>query len=83
MTCPNHNGPLCTTCKLAGLIRCPLSGVPLPLVDKERPTIKNKAFSVRLWPKTGDGVELKSAPYDHRIDDVLRLWKYINEQRTD
>lgn len=36
MTCPNHNGPLCTTCRLGGLIRCPVMGVPLPLVEGER-----------------------------------------------
>lgn len=34
--CPNHNGPLCTTCRLGGLIRCPILGVPLPLVERER-----------------------------------------------
>jgi hypothetical protein len=37
--CPNHNGPLCTTCRLGGLIRCPVLGVPLPLVEGERPSV--------------------------------------------
>jgi hypothetical protein len=60
--CPNHNGPLCTTCRLGGLIRCPILGVPLPLVDGEKPrVIRNRAFSVRVWPSSGDGVELRSS----------------------
>ena len=47
MICPNLNGPLCTTCKLGGLIRCPMLGTPLPLVDGERPeVIKKKATKV-------------------------------------
>jgi hypothetical protein len=49
--CPNNNGPLCTTCKLGGLIRCPIMGVPLPLVDGERPeVIKKKA--TKVWSLT-------------------------------
>lgn len=46
MICPNLNGPLCTTCKLGGLIRCPVLGTPLPLVDGERPAVTKKAVRV-------------------------------------
>lgn len=42
MICPNHSGPLCTTCRLGGLIRCPVLGTPLPLVEDERPQISVK-----------------------------------------
>ena len=50
--CPNHNGPLCTTCRLGGLIRCPVLGVPLPLVEGER--------RARLYPD-GAAVTLPEA----------------------
>jgi hypothetical protein len=40
--CPNHNGPMCTTCKLGGLIRCPVLGVPLPLVEGEKPRVDRR-----------------------------------------
>lgn len=37
MTCARKAGyPLCTTCGLAGLVRCPSLGAPLPLVEDER-----------------------------------------------
>lgn len=49
MICPNHNGPMCTTCLLGGLIRCPVLGVPLPLVEQER-RISRKATRVLAWP---------------------------------
>lgn len=34
MKCLTHH--MCTTCTLAGLIRCPALGVPLPLVENEK-----------------------------------------------
>jgi len=51
--CPNHNGPICTTCRLGGLVRCPVLGVPLPLVENERPHVTYKHLSeseaLRIW----------------------------------
>lgn len=71
MTCPNHNGPLCTTCRLGGLIRCPVLGVPLPLVEKERAEVTKRTS--RLYP---DGPAITDS-------EALRIWKYLNERRTD
>jgi hypothetical protein len=33
---------MCTTCKLGGLIRCPVLGVPLPLVEGEKPRVDRR-----------------------------------------
>lgn len=48
---------LCTTCRLAGLIRCPSLGTPLPLVEGERPVVEYKATSeaLRIWKWVNDG----------------------------
>lgn len=70
MICPNLNGPLCTTCKLGGLIRCPMLGTPLPLVEGERTKVEMKR---RIYP-------------DYRqLDDseAMKIWKFINGERTD
>ena len=50
--CPGNNGPLCVTCRLGGLIRCPIMGVPLPLVDGERTKVEHKR--VQSWPNPAD-----------------------------
>jgi hypothetical protein len=45
MICPNHNGPLCTTCRLGGLTRCPYDGkTALPLVENERPKVSRRVY---------------------------------------
>lgn len=37
MKCPGPVlGGMCWTCRLAGLVRCPTLGTPLPLVENER-----------------------------------------------
>lgn len=47
MTCPSAGSrPLCTTCQLGGLIRCPILGTPLPLVEGERPKVETR----KAWP---------------------------------
>ena len=42
MTCAAGSRPICTTCGLAGLLRCPGLGTPLPLVEGERVTVERK-----------------------------------------
>lgn len=42
MTCP-YGTVMCTTCRLAKLVRCPALGTPLPLVDKEKPSVEWKS----------------------------------------
>lgn len=54
---------LCLTCKLGGLIRCPELGVPLPLVQDEKPKVvyrgslldwswtDSSGKPIRGWPK--------------------------------
>jgi hypothetical protein len=75
--CPNHNGPLCLTCRLGGLIRCPISGTPLPLVENEKPrVIRNKAFTARVWPADGGPTSLSES-------EALKIWKFINDSRRD
>lgn len=63
MICPNHNGPMCTTCRLGGLIRCPVRGTPLPLVAHEKVRVERKR---RLWPEdlTGMPPEDQKKLYD-------------------
>ena len=42
MTCAAGSRPICTTCGLAGLIRCPGLGTPLPLVEDELVRVEHK-----------------------------------------
>lgn len=66
MICPNHNGPMCTTCLLGGLIRCPVLGVPLPLVEGEKVRVERRR---RLWPEDLTGLK----PEDQKkLYDLLR-----------
>lgn len=52
MTCPNKPGEgLCLTCKLGGLIRCPVLGTPLPLVQNERPKVIYRGYFWTATPK--------------------------------
>ena len=67
--CPGNNGPLCTTCRLGGLIRCPILGVPLPLVDGERTAVKRKP--VRVW-YAGSG--------DLTEDERRRIYQWLRDQ---
>lgn len=52
----------CFTCRLAGLKDCPDRGARLPLAEREMPVVKNKAFSVKVWPARdfSDGADLNS-----------------------
>lgn len=63
--CPNNNGPLCTTCTLAGLIRCPIMGVPLPLVEGERPKVEQKR---RVYPELPEALKAWKYINDRRTD---------------
>lgn len=66
--CPNHNGPLCTTCKLAGLIRCPVLGVPLPLVDGERPEVIRKK-AAKVW-----------FPGELTEEERMKVYRFLRDQ---
>ena len=81
--CAKRNVALCETCRLAGLVRCPELGVALPLVDGERPrVIRNKAFSVRVFPGDGDGISLRSTRGPQLTEsEVLRIWRWMSERR--
>lgn len=52
MSCLKRQGePLCTTCRLGGLIRCPELGVPLPLVENERPKVIYRGYFFAATPQ--------------------------------
>jgi hypothetical protein len=67
--CAKPKGALCLTCRLGGLIRCPVLGVPLPLVEGERAVVETKAR--KLYP---NGPELTEG-------EALKIWKWMSERR--
>ena len=69
--CAKHDVALCETCRLAGLIRCPVLGVPLPLVEGERAVVETKVR--KLYP---NGPELTDS-------EALKIWKWMSERRRD
>jgi hypothetical protein len=58
--------PLCTTCRLGGLIRCPMLGTPLPLVEGERAKVIYRGYfwasapaGPLLWSNLNDPTKWK------------------------
>lgn len=58
MKCP-YGTVMCTTCRLAKLIRCPSLGTPLPLVEGEKR---------RVWPDESLTQQEREALYRYMRD---------------
>lgn len=64
----------CFTCRLAGLTDCMDRFPRLPLVEKERADVAWKTTKTTLLYPNGTGVTLPEA---------LKIWRHINDRRTD